>query len=181
MRKFLLLFAAASLSVVFAAGELSGRRAPGFALQDLNRNYHDIQDQRGKVTILYVMMTSCAHCLEVSKQLEKIKVKYGSRIAIMAIVNAASDNPQTVSRYLTANKFTTPVLFDCGQVTASYLKVTPERPSVTFPHVFLIDQQGMIRNDTGYSESSKGFLEGDRLSVELDKLLSPAATKKATK
>jgi len=186
MRKILLLLAATTIFNAFAAGELSGRRAPSFSLPDLNLNYHDILDQRGKVVIVDIMMTSCPHCLAVSKNLEKIKAKYGNRIAIMSIVNSSADNQQTVSRYLTTNKITTPFLFDCGQVTATYLKVTPQRPSITLPHVFLIDQQGMIRNDFGYTESSKGLMEGDGLSAEIDKLLnrpaSPApAAKKAAK
>lgn len=180
MRKFLLLLAAASLSVVFAAGELSGRRAPGFALPDLNLNYHDIQDHRGKVVIVDIMRTSCPHCLTVSKNLERIKAKYGSRVAIMSIVNPP-DNQAAVSKFLVENKLTTPVLFDCGQVSAVYLKVTPKNPSITIPHIFIIDQQGMIRNDFAYSETTKGLLEGDGLGAEVEKLLGGSAAKKATK
>lgn len=186
MRKFFLLLAASSLSVVFAAGELSGRRAPSFALPDLNLNYHDIQDYRGKVVIVDIMRTSCPHCLAVSKNLEKVKAKFGSRVAILSIVNPP-DNQAAVSRFLVENKLTTPVLFDCGQVSAVYLKVTPKNPTITIPHVFLIDQQGMIRNDFVHEESTKGILEGDGLAAEVEKLLNrpagPAtpAAKKATK
>lgn len=179
MRKFLLLLAA-SLSVVFAAGELSGRRAPGFALPDLNLNYHDIQDHRGKVVIVDIMRTACPHCLVVSKNLEKIKARFGSKVAIMSIVNPP-DNQQTVSQFLVANKLTNPVLFDCGQVSAVYLKVTPKNPTINIPHVFLIDQQGMIRNDFGYGEATKGILEGDGLAAEVEKLLGGSAMKKSTK
>jgi peroxiredoxin len=185
MRTFLLLLAVTSLSTVFAAGELSGRRAPGFALPDLNLNYHDIQDHRGKVVIVDIMRTSCPHCLAVAQNLERVKAKFGSRVAIMSIVNPP-DNQQAVSRYLVANKLTNPVLFDCGQVSAVYLKVTPQNPSITIPHIFIIDQQGMIRNDFAYSDATKGLLEGDGLSAEVEKLLNrgaaPApAAKKATK
>lgn len=180
MRKFLLLLAAGSLSVLIAAGELSGRRAPGFALPDLNLNYHDIQDHRGKVVIVDIMRTSCPHCLTVSKNLEKIKAKYGARVAIMSIVNPP-DNQAAVSKFLVENKLTTPVLFDCGQVSAVYLKVTPQNPSITIPHIFIIDQQGMIRNDFAYSDATKGLLEGDGLSAQVEKLLSPAPAKKAAK
>ncbi len=183
MRKFLLLLAAGSLSVLFGAGELSGRRAPGFALPDLNLNYHDIQDHRGKVVIVDIMRTTCPHCLTVAKNLEKIKQKYGARVAVLSIVNPP-DNQQAVSQYLVANKLTTPVLFDCGQVSAVYLKVTPKNPSITIPHVFVIDQQGMIRNDFAYSDATKGLLEGDGLAMEVEKLLNRAAApapKKAAK
>ncbi|MBL8235803.1 MAG: TlpA family protein disulfide reductase [Bryobacterales bacterium] len=180
MRKFLLLLAAGSLSLVFGAGELSGRRAPGFALPDLNLNYHDIQDHRGKVIILDVMRTTCPHCLTVAKNLEKIKAKYGSKVAIFSIVNPP-DNQATVSKFLVDNKLTTPMLFDCGQVAAVYLKVTPKNPSITIPHVFVIDQQGMIRNDFAYSDATKGILEGDGLGAEVEKLLNRSAAPAAKK
>jgi peroxiredoxin len=182
MRKFLLLLAAACLPVLFGAGELSGRRAPGFALPDLNLNYHDIQDHRGKVVIVDVMRTTCPHCLTVAKNLEKIKQKFGSQVAILSIVNPP-DNQQSVSQYLVSNKLTTPVLFDCGQVAAAYLKVTPKNTSITIPHVFIIDQQGMIRNDFAYGDATKALLEGDGLATEVQKLLgrgaAPAAKKAA--
>jgi peroxiredoxin len=180
MRKFLLLLAAGSLSLLFGAGELSGRRAPGFALPDLNLNYHDIQDHRGKVIILDVMRTTCPHCLTVSKNLERIKAKYGSKVAIFSIVNPP-DNQATVSKFLVDNKLTTPMLFDCGQVAAVYLKVTPKNPSITIPHVFVIDQQGMIRNDFAYSDATKGILEGDGLGAEVEKLLNRSAAPAAKK
>ncbi|MFN0106196.1 MAG: TlpA family protein disulfide reductase [Bryobacteraceae bacterium] len=180
MRKFLLLLAAGSLSFLFAAGELSGRRAPGFALPDLNLNYHDIQDHRGKVVIVDIMRTSCPHCLTVSKNLEKIKAKFGSRIAILSIVNPP-DNQAAVSKFLQENKLTTPVLFDCGQVSAVYLKVTPQNPSITIPHIFVIDRQGMIRNDFVYNDATKSILEGEGLAGEVEKLLNRSAVPAAKK
>ena len=184
MRKLFLFVATASLFVASAAGELSGRRAPGFALPDLNLNYHDIQDHRGKVVIVDIMRTTCPHCLSVAKNLEKIKARFGSQVAVLSIVNPP-DNQQSVSQYLVANKLTTPVLFDCGQVSAVYLKVTPKNPTITIPHIFIIDQQGMIRNDFAYSDSTKALLEGDGLAAEVQKLLTrsaaPAAAKKAVK
>lgn len=183
MRKFLLLAAAATLSVAFAAGELSGRRAPGFALPDLNLNYHDIQDHRGKVVIVDIMRTSCPHCLAVSKNLERIKTKFGSKVAVLSIVNPP-DNQADVSRFLIQNKLTTPVLFDCGQVSAVYMKISPQNPSITIPHIFIIDQQGMIRNDFAYNDATKGMLEGDGLAVEVEKVLTRSAApapKKASK
>lgn len=180
MRKLLLLSIAAALPVVFAAGELSGRRAPSFALPDLNLNYHDILDHRGKVVIVDIMRTQCPHCLAVSKNLERIKAKFGSKVAIFSIVNPP-DNQQAVSQFLVQNKLTTPVLFDCGQVSAVYLKVTPQNPSITIPHIFVIDQQGMIRNDYVYNDSTKAILEGDGLAGEVEKLLNRAAAPKPAK
>ena len=36
----------------------------------------------------------------------------------------------------------------------SYLKVTPSNPQVHFPHLFVIDGAGMIRDDYGPSEEA---------------------------
>jgi len=39
------------------------------------------------------------------------------------------------------------VLFDCGQAIASYLNITPENPTLHFPHLFVIVKTGTIRRD----------------------------------
>jgi len=60
MRSFATALLLAALSLpAFSAGELSNRRAPGFALPDVNVNYHDLADYRGKVVLLDILQTSC--------------------------------------------------------------------------------------------------------------------------
>ena len=163
-----------ALSSAFAAGELSGRRAPGFALLDVQTmQYHDPADYRGKVLIIDIMQSNCPHCADFARILEKVKVRYGSRVAILSITNPP-DTQQTVAEFKRKNKVTVPVLYDCGQMAGSYLKITPQRPSFNIPHVFLIDQQGMIRNDFGYGPLTKNIFEGDAIFAEIDKLLGPA-------
>ena len=54
---------------------------------------------------------------------------------------------------------------------ASYLKLTPQNPTVTFPHVFLIDKAGVIKNDFVYSDATTQVFEGAGLFPEIDKLL----------
>jgi peroxiredoxin len=170
-----LLLSALSL---LAAGELSGRRAPGFALPDLNLNYHDLADLRGRVVLIEIMQTTCPHCKTLSANLEKAKQKFGNKIAVLYIVNPP-DNQGTVKGFLAQNGVTSPVLFDCGQVSASYMMITPQRPSISVPHLFLVDQNGFIRNDFGHSEANKNILEGNGLDAEISKVLSsPAAPAK---
>lgn len=173
MRLFLaVLIAAGSL---FAAGDLSGRRAPGFSLPDASSRYHDPQDYRGRIVIVDFMSTSCPHCSTFSKILEKVKAKYAGKVAVLMVVNPPADNQSTVTRYAAAHKITSPILFDCGQVAASYLKVTPQNPSFDIPHFFVIDQQGMIRHNYGYSLLNKGIFEGDGIFPIIDSMLGGAA------
>lgn len=161
---------------VYGAGELSGRRAPGFSLPDSSFQQHDPQDHYGKVVVVEIMQTDCPHCRLFSKILGEVRIKYAGRVAVFSIVNPP-DTQASVAKYLAETKAAVPILFDCGQVAASYLKVTPQNPSISVPHVFLIDGQGMIRNDFGYGPATKEFFEGRAIFAEIEKLLTGAKKK----
>src|SRR5271165_6573254 len=158
-------------SLVFGSGELSNRRAPGFALPTPDyRRWYDLQDFRGKVLIIEIMSTSCPHCMLTSTTLEKVRDKYGDKVGILSIV-VPPDNQDTVFRYMQTNKVTVPIIADMGQVTITYMKVRPGQSQVPLPHLFLIDKQGMIRNDFEYNDSTKSVFEGPGLFPEIEKLL----------
>ena len=133
------------------AGELSNRRAPGFALPDSNINYHDLADYRGKIVLVDLIKTSCPICNSSHKILESVRQKYPDKVTILTIVPASEDNAATVRQFVCNNSVKTPVLFDCGQVMASYLKLTPQKSNIGLPHLFLIDANGVIRNDWEYA------------------------------
>ncbi|HTQ54588.1 MAG TPA: TlpA disulfide reductase family protein [Bryobacteraceae bacterium] len=159
-----------SAALLSATGELSGRRAPGFSLPDLHLHQHDLQDYRGKVVVIDIIQTTCPHCQGLADVLDRMHAKYGDKIVILSIVNPP-DNQTSVARFVEDHKIATPVLFDCGQVSVSYLKATPQNPRVSVPHLFLIDAQGMIKNDFSYEFDTKSIFEGDGLEVWIDKLL----------
>jgi peroxiredoxin len=159
---------------LWAAGDLSNRRAPGFSLPDSTLKQHDLQDYRGKVVVLNVMRTSCEHCGPFSKVLTQVQQKYGEKVQVLSIVNPP-DNQKTVEQYKTKNQISSPILFDCGQVTASYLKITPQNPTIAVPHFFVIDGEGKIREDYGYSESAGEIFEGTGIFKIIEKYLPRAS------
>ena len=165
--------------VALTAGPLSGRRVPSFSLPDSNATYHDILDYRGKVVLVEVMQTTCSHCQELAGQLEKVQEKYGEKVQILSLV-VPPDNAESVKQFSVRFHIRYPILFDCGQAAASLLKVTPANPKVTFPHLFLVDKSGMIREDYEW-EKDQAFLSGQGLIQSIDKLLAgaPAAPAKA--
>jgi peroxiredoxin len=171
-RSIVCLLSIASGLALAASGELSNRRAPGFALPDPSyQHYYDLQDFAGKVVLIDIMSTRCPHCLLLSTTLEQVKARYGGKVAILEVV-LPPDNQDTVSKFVATNNITIPVVCDMGQMTASYFKATPSTMSqVSVPHLFLIDKQGMIRNDFAYEESTQGVFEGAGLFPEIDKLL----------
>ena len=158
-------------SVCFGANEHSNRRAPGFSLPDSNFRRYDLQDYRGKWVLLDFMLTECPHCKALSQKLEEVKKKYAGKVAVLSVVIAPPENQATVSKYLLETKTTSPILFDQGQMTASYFEATPARSSFDTPHLFVIDPTGKIVRDWGRTEGPNDFLESPGLMKELDALL----------
>ena len=158
-------------AALFAAGENSGRRAPGFALPDSKMQVFDLADYRGKIVLLEFMQTTCAHCAAFANVLERVQQKYGDKVAILAVVNSQADNQDTVAQYISGHRIGYPVLFDAGQMAYSYLR----SGRFDTPHVFLIDAGGTIKSDWEYSLITRDIFEGNGLVSEIDSLLSSKA------
>lgn len=146
------LLIAGSTAPQASAQTLSGGRAPSFALPNSEFKRFDILDYRGKWLLLNFTSTDksqCADCPAVSKRLDEFRKKNTGKVDVLTIVVAPPENLQTVSAYIKATGITNPVVFDQGQVTASYFKATPQNSKFDTPHVFAIDPQGKIVQDWG--------------------------------
>ena len=146
------------------------RRAPGFSLPDLMTKQHDLADFRGKVVVLEFMQTTCPHCVAFTAALDKVRQKYGDKVAIVAIVNPPDDQGK-VAAFTVDHKIGYPILFDCGQVAYSYLLSVQFEP----PQVFLINGDGMIQNHFEYGATTRDIFEGNGLVPEIERLFAPAA------
>ena len=166
--KFFALFAVCALGL-FAAGENSNRRAPGFSLMDSKFQQHDLQDYRGRVVVLDFMQTGCPECNELADTLIALKAKYGEKIAIISIVTLP-DNFGEVDKFAERHKTTWPIVFDSGQVMMSYLQIKPTgNMNVKFPHIFVIDGAGKIRDD--FDGTATALTKLQALSLEVDQAL----------
>ncbi len=170
--KWILLLTAASLMHA-----QTPRRAPGFSLPDIKLQQHDLADYRGKVVLVDFIQTSCPACRLLSTALEEVKAKFGDKVSIVTIVNPP-DNQTTVARYIGAFNVTSPILFDCGQVTASYVKILPDNPVVHFPQLFVVDREGMIRTQAG-ADGNPTEMESNALIAQVEQLLQSAPKPKA--
>ncbi len=150
---------------VFAAD--SGRRAPGFSLPDVKGQQHDLADYRGKVVVLDFIQTTCPHCNAFAGILNEAQQRYGDRVAVLSVVNPP-DDASKVNNFIAAHRLIYPVVFDSGQVAYSYLR----SPSFDIPHLYLIDPNGYIREDIGYSDAQKDLFEGKGLFAHIDAMLA---------
>ncbi len=155
---------------LLAANENSNRRAPGWALPDPNFKFHDLMDYRGKVVLIEFMQTSCPHCDESTAHLKGLIGRYGKDVVLIHIVNPPS-SMQDVKNYMAKHLLTSPMLFDSGQVAASYLQLSPSNPGFDTPHLFVVDPQGKIVNDFEWSNATKSIFTGNGLVPILDNLI----------
>ena len=164
-------------AALFAAGENSGRRAPGFALPDSKMQIFDLADYRGKIVLLDFLQTSCPHCAAFADVLGRVQQKYGDKVAILAVVSSTTDNQNTVALYISGHHITYPVLFDAGQMAYSYML----RMRFDTPHAVLIDAGGTIKEDWDYSVLTRDIFEGNGIMSEIDSLLAGKAAPQKTK
>jgi peroxiredoxin len=162
------------LATLMGADSLANRRAPGFSLMDINYIQHDLADYRGKVVLVEFIRTDCPVCQGFTSIVEKLRTKFGERVEVITIVNTPPDSQPAVVEFINNFKIKNPVLFDCGQVAASYMKLTPQNPRISLPHFFVVDQRGTIRSNYEYSSLTEAYFTGDAtpLMDEVEKLLS---------
>jgi len=168
MKKTILLLTLSALGLL--AGPATGKRVASFTLPDATGKYYDVLDYRGKVLLIDIMKTECAHCQTFTRTLERVKARYGDRIAILSVVNPPDDPPK-VANYIAKFKVTSPILFDFGQATAAMLKITPQNPSISLPHLLLVDANGIVQRDWPFSDAEKAIFDGDGLFAVLDKMI----------
>lgn len=154
------------LATALLCGQAQSRRAPGFCLPDSRNNWHDLADYRGKVVLLDLMSTTCAHCGPFSKILEQVKTRYAGKVVVLSVA-PTPDTPTTVARFAAQNKLTFPILFDSGQAAYSYVRT----PAMELPHIYIIGPDGMIARDVVFGPNTTDIFQGNGIYAELDKVL----------
>jgi peroxiredoxin len=166
MKRILMFLCATAL--IFA--QRAPQRAPGFCLVDTTGEWRDLYDYRGKVVVIEFMQTSCPHCAAFVPKLSAIAQKYAGKVQVLSIA-LPPDNPKTMADFVNGHQITYPLLLDMGQVAGSYVRV----PNLRFPHLYLVDADGMIRGNWEEGPLNREIFEGSGLSREIDKLVGSAA------
>ena len=160
-------------TAILSAQGLTNRRAPSFSLPDSALRQYDILDYRGSWLLLGFIATNTPESMELSKKLESIKVKYGSKVGILSVLISPPETQATAAKYASDAKITTPILFDSGQVAIAYFKATPQKPTFDQPHLFAINPSGLI-----VKEWSQAAIHAPGFIAELDQLIVGSPAKK---
>jgi peroxiredoxin len=160
----------ALLLLLASAAFAQNRRAPGFSLPDTNFVQYDLQDLRGKVLLLEFLRTDCPTCKTLTNTIAEVNDKFGDKVRVIYVVTPP-DTQASVAAYVKDQSMRGPVLFDCGQVTASYTGATARNPTVHLPHLFIIDAEGFIRAHAS-ADGNPGELLAKSISAAVEEVLS---------
>ncbi|HXX29446.1 MAG TPA: redoxin domain-containing protein, partial [Myxococcaceae bacterium] len=118
-----------------------GQPAPTFALPDESGLQHSLTQYRGKVVVLEWTNPECPFVQRhyTSKTMQKTLAALGKQVVWLAIDSTYSNTPEKSAAWKKEQGFPYPVLQDpSGAVGHAY-------GAKTTPHMFVIDEQGMVR------------------------------------
>jgi hypothetical protein len=108
-------------------------------------------------------------CKDITKKLDALQAKHGSKLAVLSIANTPPETQDTIKKFVNETKTKTPILFDASMVAMAYFKATPARPAIDTGHVFAIDPSGTIVQDW-----AQALVMAPTFTTEVDKLLARA-------
>jgi peroxiredoxin len=144
-------------------------QATPIKLRDISGQQFDIQDYRGKVTLVNFWATWCRPCVEEIPSLNRLKTAMQGKPFQLISVNYA-EAPEVIRSFLSMVNVDFPVLVDPGGQLAGQWKV------VAFPSTFVIGPDGKIH----YGVNAGIHWDTEEVIRQLNQLLpkpSPGSTK----
>lgn len=113
--------------------------APNFELSTLDGETHQLSDYRGQVVVVDFWSAECPVSNEYDAYFNRFVERFdGEDVMLLAIDSNAYDDA-TIADALAERDLHFPVLRDAGNKIADVYDAT------TTPHVFVVDQEGMLR------------------------------------
>ncbi|MCA9290784.1 MAG: redoxin domain-containing protein [Phycisphaerales bacterium] len=156
-----------------------GEKAPDFVLKDLDGKEHKLVDLKGKVVVLEWFNADCPVCRQVYAN-GTVKKTYDAMkgmgdkyvyIAVNSTSNVTEEQMIARSKALLAEHkdMTIPVLNDFGGKTGRAYGAK------TTPHMFVIDEQGILRYQGAISDDQRGAKGDEATNYVINALTQMAA------
>jgi peroxiredoxin len=160
-----------------------GAPAPDFALADLAGKQHQLADYRGKVVVLEWINPNCPFSRRHSEEGTMTRLAKGNADTVWLAVNSTAAGhrdflaPADHAAFNGKHGITYPVLYDVdGKVGHAY-------GARTTPHMFVIDERGMVVYDGAIDDDSYGrkekrtnYVEAALGAHDTGKPVDPAST-----
>lgn len=147
------------------------------ALADIQGAQHNLAQYRGKIVVLDFWSIDCPWSVGYEARLKRLHGTYAAKGVVFLALDAntteierASDRPYArIQKYVEDNAIPYPVLID------DHNWVADRFGAQTTPHVFIIDQKGVLRYAGGIDDDPKGELgekATNHVAAALDALLA---------
>ncbi len=105
----------------------------------------NLNDYRGKIVVVEVMLTTCPICQRTSTVIEKLYEEYGDKGFQPLGIAMNDDTGDLVSDYVKEHNITFPIGFAPRDVALSLLQYSMMNAQMFFPNLVIIDREGVIQ------------------------------------
>ena len=124
-----------------------GSPAPDFELKDLEGARHSPRDELGSILVLNFWSAECVHSQRADEEFEDMAQEWGEGVAFWCIASSENGDDELIRNAAAKNKIDR-LLRDQN------LTVADAYGAVTTPHVFVIDEQGVLRYSGAFNDVS---------------------------
>ncbi len=121
--------------------------APDFELVDLRGNQHSLRDELGSILVLNFWSAECIHSQRADEEFGTLALEWGEGVSLWCIASNENEDDELI-RNVAANNKIDRLLRD------QHLAVADAYGAVTTPHVFVIDERGVVRYSGAFSDVS---------------------------
>ena len=145
-------------------------QSPPLSIERLNAPPVTLAQYRGKVVALAFILTSCSHCQDLTKILNRLAPEYAPRGVQFLECAINGDAPTAMKDFVSRFAPQFPVGWNSEAVVRAYVHLPIPRPLYA-PHMVFLDRNGAIRMDApGDNGAFYGNVEAS-IRAELDQLL----------
>ena len=181
-----LFVAAASLCVLapFTTVAALPRKAPEFVIKLPDGSQKLLSQYRGKVVVLEFLLTTCQHCKNTSRLMNKLQAEYGPRGLVSIGVAVNEGAAFMIPAYVRETEANVLVGFSDRDPSLALLQ-HPANKTFMVPRIAFIDRAGVIRAERGGGGDEEFFKNEEKMMrAIIQPLLAPrrgAARKAAPK
>ena len=124
-----------------------GSPAPDFELVDLRGDLHSLRDELGSILVLNFWSAECIHSQRADEEFETLAQEWGEGVSFWCIASNENEDDELI-RNVAANNKIDRLLRD------QHLAVAEAYGAVTTPHVFVIDERGVLRYSGAFNDVS---------------------------
>jgi len=124
-----------------------GSAAPNFELEDLEGARHSPRDELGSILVLNFWSADCVHSQRADEEFEDLAQEWGEGVSFWCIASNENEDEELIGNAAAKNKIDR-LLRD------QHLAVADAYGAVTTPHVFVIDEQGVLRYSGAFNDVS---------------------------